>query len=75
MLSMDMPTIYGSQPRKLYPISYLRMATLTGFEPVLRNRSLIPNPLHVLDEQLLSATVVKFCGAAVSVPGDALGNL
>jgi hypothetical protein len=37
--------------------------------------SLVSNSLHVFDEQLLGATVVKFCGAAVSVPGDALGNL
>jgi hypothetical protein len=37
--------------------------------------SSISNPLHILDEQLLSATVVKFCGAAVSVTGNALGNL
>jgi hypothetical protein len=32
----------------------------------------IPNPLHVFEQNLLTAAVVKFCGSAVGVAGDPL---
>jgi hypothetical protein len=33
---------------------------------------LIPNPLHILQEDLLAAAIIEFRGPAVGVPGDAL---
>jgi hypothetical protein len=35
----------------------------------------IPNPLHVLEQNLLATAVIEFCCAAVGVAGDALSGL
>ena len=35
---------------------------------------LIPNPLHVLEQNLLSAAVIEFRGPAVGVAGDSLSG-
>jgi hypothetical protein len=34
----------------------------------------IPNPLHVLEEHLLTAAIVEFRGPAVGVAGDSLSG-
>ena len=36
---------------------------------------LVTNPLHILQENLLAAAVIKFRGPAVGVAGDALSGL
>jgi hypothetical protein len=36
---------------------------------------LIPNPLHIFEQNLLAAPIVEFCGAAVGVASDSLGHL
>ena len=42
-------------------------------KPVLHpKRFLIPNPLHVLDQDFLAAAIIQLCCAAVSVAGDPL---
>jgi hypothetical protein len=33
---------------------------------------LVPNPFHVLQENLLTAAVIEFCRPAVGMPGDSL---
>jgi hypothetical protein len=35
---------------------------------------LVPNPFHVLQENLLTAAVIEFRGPAVRVPGDSLSG-
>ena len=35
----------------------------------------VPNPLHILEQNLLAAAVIEFGGSAVGVPGNALGRL
>jgi hypothetical protein len=35
---------------------------------------LVANPLHVLEQNLLTAAVVEFCGPAVGVAGDSLSG-
>jgi hypothetical protein len=37
-------------------------------------RSLVPNPLHVLEEHFLAAAIIKLGGPAVGVAGDALSR-
>ena len=37
-------------------------------------RSLVVNPLHVLDQYLLAAAVIEFRGPAVRVTGDSLSG-
>ncbi len=37
-------------------------------------RPLIPDPLHILQEHLLTATVIKFRGSTVGVAGDPLSG-
>jgi hypothetical protein len=37
-------------------------------------RLLVPNPLHVLEQNLLSAAVIEFRGPAVGVTSDALSG-
>jgi hypothetical protein len=38
------------------------------------DEALIPNPLHILDQNLLTALVIEFGGPAVGVAGDALSG-
>jgi hypothetical protein len=35
---------------------------------------LVPNPLHILEQNLLAATVIKLCRQAVGVAGDSLSG-
>ena len=35
---------------------------------------LIPNPFHILQENLLTAAVIEFCGPAVGMAGDSLSG-
>jgi hypothetical protein len=44
------------------------------FVPSLHSSKLVPNPLHVLEQNLLAAAVVEFCGPAVGVAGDSLSG-
>jgi hypothetical protein len=41
---------------------------------ILIPASSIPNSLHVLEQHLLAAPVIEFCGPAVDVAGDSLGG-
>jgi hypothetical protein len=43
------------------------------FFTVARLRS-IPNPLHVLEQHLLAAAIIKLCRPAVGVAGNALSG-
>ena len=45
------------------------------FVPLCAVQNLVPNPFHILEQNLLPAAVVKFCSAAVGVAGDSLGGL
>jgi hypothetical protein len=36
--------------------------------------SLIPNPLHIFEQHLLSPSIVQFGGPTVGVAGDSLGG-
>ena len=38
-----------------------------------RNKS-VPNPLHVLEQNLLAASVIEFCRPAVGVASDSLSG-
>jgi hypothetical protein len=40
----------------------------------LITKDLIPNPLHVLQKDLLTAAVIEFRGPAVGVAGDSLSG-
>jgi hypothetical protein len=44
------------------------------FVPLYVAELSVTNPLHVLNKQLLRAAVVKFCGPAVGVASDTLGD-
>jgi hypothetical protein len=41
--------------------------------PSLISKMLIPNPLHVFEQNLLTA-VIEFCGSAVGVASDSLSG-
>jgi hypothetical protein len=41
--------------------------------PLARSGS-VPNPLHILEQNLLAASVIKFRGSAVGVTGNALSG-
>jgi hypothetical protein len=36
--------------------------------------ALVPDPLHIFEQNLLAATVIEFRGPAVSVAGDSLSG-
>jgi hypothetical protein len=41
---------------------------------VFDHKDLIPNPLHVLQKDLLAAAVIQFRGPAIGVASDSLGR-
>jgi hypothetical protein len=43
-----------------------------GFVPSLGSLRSIPNPFHILEQNLLTAAVIEFCGPAIGMAGDAL---
>jgi hypothetical protein len=44
------------------------------FVPLCAVHNLVPNPLHIFEENLLTAAVIKFGGSAVCVAGDSLSG-
>ena len=47
---------------------------ILSFDSPLCSSKLVPNPLHVLQENLLTASVVEFRSAAIGVASDSLSG-
>ena len=60
--------------RDLVQMMAERGITLSQPDTLVRSWKSVPNPLHVLEQNLLAAAVIEFRGPAVGVAGDSLSG-
>jgi hypothetical protein len=58
----------------LYSKSLAIVSDPNGIRTRVTEMNLIPNSLHVLQEYLLAAAVIEFCGPAIDVARDSLSG-
>jgi hypothetical protein len=52
----------------------IKKTAITKFKSVVTEIKSIPNPLHILEQNLLPTAVIEFRGSAVGVTGDSLSG-